>query len=173
MKPTFSILFVFLAAPLLAQQSQEIKRIFDDINFISYQLTLDTKGQYQLASNSQSLPAGKNAKSRAKSQGTPGPNPTEAPPVSRVFKAQNIWADLNVAVLDYGSRMELQIRSSKPAQGWMLQQGDSNHILFRGNVENNALNFQVAIPRQYSADLGLTVIVTGPDGQNPAFIALK
>ena len=164
-----------ITLPVLAQQDQEIKRIHDDITFIAYQLTLDTKGQLQTASLEPTSPAIHKAghSSTIKNNTNPIPTPTEAPPVSRVFSSQNIWADLNVTVLDYGTRMQLQIKSSKPAQGWMLQQGNSNNILFRGNVENNALNFQITIPRQYSTDLGLTVIVTGPDGQNPAFIALK
>ena len=169
MRTTLTLFAFLLSAPLFAQQDREVRRIFDDINFISYQLTLDTKAQYQ---SPIAKPLAGHSTTRHGKESAPV---TDAPtaPVSRVFTAQNIWADLKVTVLDYGNRMQLQVTSSKPAQGWMLQEKDANHILFRGNIEKNALNFQVSIPRQYSPDLGLTVIVTGPDGQNPAFIALK
>lgn len=168
MRTSFTLFALLITLPAFAQQDTELRRIFEDINFVSYQLTLDTKAEAPSTS-----PLAGHSTRHGKGTATDVPTPVQTAPISRVFTAQNIWADLKVTVLDFSNRMQLQVTSSKPAQGWMLQEKDANHILFRGNVENNALNFQVSIPRQYSPDLGLTVIVTGPDGQNPAFIALK
>jgi len=170
MKLFLTIILFFFSAGLFAQTTPETKAIFNDINFVANQLTLDTKAQAQVAAN----PAPTQSHHGHKKEKDPEVLAPVVPnAVTRAFSASTVWGDLSVKVLDFGSRMALQVKSSVPAQGWMLQKGDSNNILFKGNVENNALNFQIEIPRQYSPDLGLTVIVNSGDGQNPAFIALK
>jgi hypothetical protein len=170
-----SFLFVLflLAAPVLAETDSTIRRIFDNINFMVNQLTLDSKisqdqppGPAQEPTRARSSGKGKTTKKTDKPEIAPSP-------VSRMFSAPTVWGDISVTILDYGTRMTLQVKSSVGAQGWMLQKGDSNNIIFKGNVEGNARNFQIEIPRQYSPDLGLTVIVNSTDGPNPAFLALK
>jgi hypothetical protein len=170
MKTTLLLFIFFAAGNLFADVDPEVQRIFDDIKFMSYELSLDTKAQGPM----QSLMG-------LSSYQSPYKKPTETPvlapvvpnPITRQFSASTVWGDLSVKVLDYGTHMSLQVKSSTPAQGWMLQRGSSSNILFKGNVENNAVNFQIEIPHQYSPDLGLTVIVNSADGQNPAYIALK
>lgn len=172
MRTSLIILAFLFAGRSFADVDPNVKRIFDDISFVAYQVSLDFKPQEQAQ---QPLENSKTNTSRHKKENkiektavSIEPNPT-----TRQFTGTTVWGDLSVKILDYGTRMVLQVKSSAPAQGWMLQQGDSNHILFKGNVESNALSFQISIPHQYSPDLGLTVIVNSADGQNPAFIALK
>jgi hypothetical protein len=166
-----TLLFFLAAGNLLADVDPDVQRIFDDLKFMSYQLSLDTKAQEPV--QSQASLSSSNPRPRKKATETPVLAPVVPNPITRQFTASTVWGDLSVKVLDYGTRMSLQVKSSAPAQGWMLQQGSSSNILFKGNVENNAVNFQIEIPRQYSPDLGLTVIVNSADGQNPAYIALK
>jgi hypothetical protein len=169
--------FLLIFGCLLTRQAfsaddPELRRIFDDINFMSYQLSLDFKPSTQVALN-EILPSG--AHKVKKSTGSQGTVPAIQPmvPISRHFAKSTEWADLDVTILDYGTRMTFQVKSSIGAIGWMLQKGNESNVLFNGNVENNALNFQFDVTHQYSDDLGLTVYVNAPDGQNPAFIPLK
>ena len=171
MRTLFLLITLLVSNHAFAQVDPEMKRIFNDINFIAYQLSLDFNPQEMeprlIPSKERKTPSHKKAP-------TPLPTPSIAVnPISRQFSGSTVWADLSVKILDYGTRMVLQVKSSSPAMGWMLQKGSSSNILFKGNVEANALNFQINVPRQYSPDLGLTVIVNNADGQNPAYLALK
>ena len=175
MKPLLLIFAFFAAGYCQADQAEELSRIHNDMAFVTYELSLDGKPSSnsllatQVSGGGNSRHSTSSLRKAAADSGT-----TAAPPtVTRAFSAKTLWADLDVTVLDHGTSMDLQIKSSKPASGWMLQKGDSNNIIFRGNVEEGAENFQIHIPAQYSSDLGLTVIVTDDDSQNPAFIRLK
>lgn len=175
MKRTWPAILFSIAvwSPAFAgDNEQTLGRLYDQKLFIAKEVAKhnNNTASYEAITNPTGTDTGK-PKSKPKVSLKVDIPPGDAPPIIRTFKREGAYSDLDVTVRDYRNRFTVVVKTTQPAQGWILTRPDNHELIAKGGVAN-ALTFAFDVNQQYIEKMVLTVTVSVDNSTNQETIPL-